>query len=223
MKINKLSVRNSTMRSIRTADRRPEPTAAALESPAGLTPEDATPPPPPFKDPNVLKEKNETTTTTSLVNGKVEWSTPESPENFHIRLCERFGTSGKACPLPKTSAAAYTSLGEAAGAFLEWLPTSQDFRKTQHGGGVATLVNLFRANQGRKAATGPEEQECPYTLYDGRLHPATWRALTEEEQEKWNRHRPHVPGPWRNTEAAAKPKTGPATDFLRIAREEAGL
>ena len=137
MKINKLSVRNNTVRSIRTAGRRLESTAAALESPAELTPEDSTAAKTPFKNPNVLNVSGTTTT------GAAVSKAASSVKQFHEDLAIAFLSARKPQPIEKQSREAYAALSGQHEAFLAWLPTSSQFESMRTPGGLKTLIQFF--------------------------------------------------------------------------------
>jgi hypothetical protein len=159
VKINKLSVRNDTRRSIRTADRMPGSTAAAPGSPADLNPKDSTPADAPFKPPNVLK--NETTTTTALdpripIPSSSSLNAPPTPERpeelFHQRLCSAFAGARKTLPTRKQSESVFALIPDDWERFLAWLPTAEPFKITRGPGGLPFLVDFYDADKERPEA-----------------------------------------------------------------------
>lgn len=85
-------------------------------------------------------------------------SSPHPPtqdsEKWQRGLQVLFKEAGKGLPTRKQGHAAYEALNGHAIPFLGWLPESGAFRKTQHGGGLPKLIEIFLADgepaKGRK-------------------------------------------------------------------------
>jgi len=129
--------------SIRTAGRRLESTAAALESPAESTPEDSTSAETPFKNPNVLNVSGTTTT-----GETVSKASSSSVKQFHEDLASAFLSARKPQPIEKQSREAYAALSGQHEAFLAWLPTSNQFESMRTPGGLKTLIQFFFDTEG---------------------------------------------------------------------------
>jgi len=95
------------------------------------------------------REHEETTTTEAPVSP----SSPSSivsaplPKEWRDGLASVFTRARKPAPLPAQSLAAYLEVGEDWKSFLEWLPGAPQFKRTQHPGGLPTLIQFFNADR----------------------------------------------------------------------------
>jgi hypothetical protein len=183
------------MRPIRTADRRPGSTAAALGSPADLTPANSTPVETPFKTLNVLKETTTTTTPDPTIERPLLWlssNPPDPPETiFHQRLCKAFAEAGKGLPTRKHSETIYGLIPDDWEGFCDWLPNAASFKTMRTAGGLRTLIDFYNTDKERKQITTPlEGEQYPGALFNGKIHSTEWPQLTAAEQEKWRKYAP---------------------------------
>lgn len=84
-------------------------------------------------------------------------------QKLHHGLAVAFSKEGKPVPTPRQSEAALKALGEEWTLFLEWLPQSRQFQRTESPGGLPSLIEFFRSTREaiREAAAPTAPAPCP--------------------------------------------------------------
>jgi hypothetical protein len=100
-------------------------------------------------------------------NGKETTTTIESPSpstfhdpsaEFRERLALTFSRAGKPLPLKAQAEATYKAVGPHWEEFLVWMPTAREFKRTEHPGGLPTLIEMFKTNLETKKKQTKETQ-----------------------------------------------------------------